>query len=108
MAPLREPSSGFPAGRSEARRRGQSLTLQTSLPSRGSPHLRGKKHLARPANQAPGRTGRYRSQSGTSLLGFRLHALERLLKDHYAASVSGNWRVTHRFEDGEAVDVDYD
>ena len=29
------------------------------------------------------------------------------LKGHYAVSVSGNWRVTFRFEDGAAVDVDY-
>ena len=41
------------------------------------------------------------------LLGFRLHALKGRLKGHYAVSVSGNWRVTFRFEDGEAVDVDY-
>ena len=41
------------------------------------------------------------------LPGFRLHALKGRLKGHYAVSVSGNWRVTFRFEDGEAVDVDY-
>ena len=26
---------------------------------------------------------------------------------HRAVTVSGNWRVTFRFEDGNAVDVDY-
>jgi len=26
---------------------------------------------------------------------------------HYAVSVSGNWRVSFRFESGHAVDVDY-
>ena len=41
------------------------------------------------------------------LPGFRLHPLAGVLKGHYAVSVSGNWRVTFRFEDGEAVDVDY-
>ena len=41
------------------------------------------------------------------LPGFRLHALKGRLKGHYAVSVSGNWRVTFRFEEGEAVDVDY-
>ena len=41
------------------------------------------------------------------LPGFRLHALKGDLKGHYAVSVSGNWRVTFRFEDGHAVDVDY-
>ncbi len=41
------------------------------------------------------------------LPGFRLHALKGRLKGHYAVSVSGNWRVTFRFEDGAAADVDY-
>ena len=44
---------------------------------------------------------------GMDLPGFRLHALKGRMKGHYAVSVSGNWRVTFRFEDGEAVDVDY-
>lgn len=44
---------------------------------------------------------------GMDLPGFRLHALKGRLKGHYAVSVSGNWRVTFRFEDGSAVDVDY-
>ncbi len=39
--------------------------------------------------------------------GFRLHALAAEFRGHYAVSVSGNWRVTFRFEDGDAVDVDY-
>ena len=42
-----------------------------------------------------------------NLPGFRLHMLKGRLKGHYAVSVSGNWRVTFRFEDGSAVDVDY-
>ena len=41
------------------------------------------------------------------LPGFRLHALVGDLKGHYAVSVSSNWRVTFRFEDGHAVDVNY-
>ncbi len=41
------------------------------------------------------------------LPGLRLHPLKGELKGHYAVSVSGNWRVTFRFEDGQAVDVDY-
>ncbi len=39
--------------------------------------------------------------------GFQLHPLKGGLKGHHAVSVSGNWRVTFRFEDGHAVDVDY-
>ncbi|MCY4172959.1 MAG: type II toxin-antitoxin system RelE/ParE family toxin [Cyanobacteria bacterium MAG CAR3_bin_5] len=42
-----------------------------------------------------------------NLPGFKLHRLERKLKGHYAVKVSGNWRVTFRFEDGRAVDVNY-
>ena len=41
------------------------------------------------------------------LPGFRLHPLAGDLKGHFAVSVSGNWRVTFRFEDGHAVEVDY-
>ena len=41
------------------------------------------------------------------LPGFRLHPLTGELRDHYAVSVSGNWRVTFRFEDSHVVDVDY-
>ena len=44
---------------------------------------------------------------GMNLPGFRLHELKGRLKGHYAVSVSGNWRVTFRFEDGSAVNVDY-
>ncbi len=40
---------------------------------------------------------------GMDLPGFRLHPL----KGNYAVSVSGNWRVSFRFESGHAVDVDY-
>ncbi len=44
---------------------------------------------------------------GMGLPGFRLHPLEGGLKGHLAVSVSGNWRVTFRFEDGHAVEIDY-
>ena len=44
---------------------------------------------------------------GMDLPGFRLHPLKGRLRGHHAVSVSGNWRVTFRFEDGHAVDVDY-
>ena len=48
-----------------------------------------------------------RSPSDMNLPGFRLHALTGRMKGHYAVSVSGNWRVTFRFEDGHAANVDY-
>ncbi len=42
---------------------------------------------------------------GMDLPGFRLHPLKGARKGHFA--VSGNWRVTFRFEGGHAIDVDY-
>lgn len=48
-----------------------------------------------------------RSPVGMDLPGFRLRALSGQLKGHYAVTVSANWRVVFRFEDGHATDVDY-
>ena len=50
---------------------------------------------------------RTRGPEGMSLPGLRLHPLKGKLSGHYAVWVSGNWRVTFRFEDGHATDVDY-
>lgn len=50
---------------------------------------------------------RSRVPADMDLPGFRFHPLKGNLKGHFAVSVSGNWRVTFRFEDGDAVDVDY-
>ena len=44
---------------------------------------------------------------GMDLPGFQLHTLKGRLTGYYAVSVSGNWQVTFRFEDGHAVDIDY-
>ena len=41
-----------------------------------------------------------------NLPGLKLHQLIGDLAGFYAVSVSGNWRVIFRFEDGEAADVD--
>jgi len=41
-----------------------------------------------------------------NLPGLKLHQLKGDLAGFYAVSVSGNWRVIFRFEDGEATDVD--
>ncbi len=38
---------------------------------------------------------------------FRLHPLRGDMTGHYAVSVSGNWRVTFRFEGEDAAEVDY-
>ena len=42
-----------------------------------------------------------------NIAGFGFHALKGSLKGYYAVSVSGNWRVTFRFEGVDATDVDY-
>jgi proteic killer suppression protein len=39
--------------------------------------------------------------------GWGLHALSGHLKDHWAVSVNGNWRMTFTFEGTDAVLVDY-
>jgi proteic killer suppression protein len=41
-----------------------------------------------------------------NLQSFRLHALSGDLKGFWAVTVSANWRVIFRFEDGTAWDVD--
>jgi len=45
---------------------------------------------------------------GMNLPGWKLHPLKgRDLKGHYAVSVSGNWRLTFKFDGVDAVLVDY-
>ncbi|RRD68963.1 MULTISPECIES: type II toxin-antitoxin system RelE/ParE family toxin [unclassified Desulfovibrio] len=39
--------------------------------------------------------------------GYDLHPLKGNLKGHWAVRVSGNWRLTFRFEDGNAYVVNY-
>lgn len=40
------------------------------------------------------------------LPGYRLHALKGDLKAYWSVTISGNWRIIFRFEDGSAFDVD--
>jgi toxin HigB-1 len=40
--------------------------------------------------------------------GFRLHRLKGKRSDTWAISVSGNWRLTFRFEDGHVLDLNYE
>ena len=44
---------------------------------------------------------------GMDIPGFGLHPLKGRMQGRHAVSVSGSWRVTFRFDDGHAVDVDY-
>ncbi len=42
------------------------------------------------------------------LPGFRLHALKGLIPQRWSVSVSGNWRITFEFRNGNAYVVDYE
>lgn len=44
--------------------------------------------------------------SDLDLPGYRLHPLKGHLKGYWSISISGNWRMTFRIEDGDAYDVD--
>ena len=50
---------------------------------------------------------RSRGTDDMDIPGFRLHSLKGNLAGFWAVSVSGNWRVTFRFDNGHAVDVGY-
>jgi proteic killer suppression protein len=39
--------------------------------------------------------------------GWKLHSLKGNLSGHWAITVNGNWRITFRFENGDALLVDY-
>ena len=43
--------------------------------------------------------------SDLDLPGYRLHPLKGNLKGFWSISVSGNWRVAFRFDNGDAYDV---
>ena len=42
------------------------------------------------------------------LPGYRLHPLKGERKGEWSISVSGNWRVTFRFDEGDVTDLNYE
>ena len=48
-----------------------------------------------------------RAIADMDLPGFRLHPLKGELKGLWAVTVRANWRITFRFIEGNALDVDY-
>jgi len=40
--------------------------------------------------------------------GFKLHPLKGKLKGRWSISVSGNWRITFEFREGNAFVIDYE
>ena len=47
-----------------------------------------------------------RKPSDLDLPGYRLHPQKGDLNGYWSISISGNWRVIFRFEDGDVYDVD--
>jgi len=47
------------------------------------------------------------SPQDMSLPGLNLHPLKEEYKGYWVVSVSGSWRIVFRFEDNNAVDVNY-
>ena len=45
--------------------------------------------------------------SSMDYLGWNLHELKGNLAGHWSVKVNGNWRLTFRFENGDAIVVDY-
>ncbi len=43
-----------------------------------------------------------------SLPGLNLHELKGARKGTWSVKVSGNWRITFRFEKGDVIDADYE
>jgi len=50
---------------------------------------------------------RARKPDDMAVPNWRLHALKGNLSGHWAITVNGNWRLTFRFENGDALLVDY-
>ena len=40
------------------------------------------------------------------LTGYRLHPLKGNMKGYWSISITANWRIIFRFEEGDAYDVD--
>ncbi|MFP4683922.1 MAG: type II toxin-antitoxin system RelE/ParE family toxin [Ectothiorhodospira sp.] len=50
---------------------------------------------------------RARAPEDMNLPGWSLHPLRGNLSEHWSVSVSGNWRLTFKFDNGDAILVDY-
>lgn len=55
-----------------------------------------------------GRFHASKSPTDMNLPGLYLHELKGQRKGTWAVRVSGNWRITFRFEGEDAIDVDYE
>ena len=46
------------------------------------------------------------SPESMRLPGYRLHPLKGKLRDYWSVTVTANWRIIFRFEDGDVCDVE--
>ena len=49
-----------------------------------------------------------RNPEDMNVPGYRLHPLKGRRKGYWAVNVTGNWRITFRFEGGDVRDVNYE
>ena len=82
------------------RHRGLKRFCESGDPSRIDAALRSKVQRVLSALDAAG------SPHALGIPGFRLHPLKGDLGGFWSVTVSGNWRVIFRFEEGDAFDVD--
>ena len=82
------------------RHRGLRRMYERDDPSRVSPDMADRIALALADLDDAG------TPSDLDLPGYRLHPLKGDLKGYWSISISGNWRLIFRFEDGDAYDVD--
>ena len=82
------------------RHRGLRRMYERDDPSRVSPDMADRISLALADLDDAG------TPSDLDLPGYRLHPLKGDLKGYWSISITGNWRLVFRFEDGDAYDVD--
>lgn len=63
-------------------------------------------HAARLSRQLS-RLNESKAWEDMNIPGWKLHALSGKLTKHYSVSVSGNWRMTFKFDGEDAILVDY-
>lgn len=81
--------------------KGLKLFFETGRKAGIQPH-----HAAKLARQLA-RLNAARGPDDMNLPGWRLHPLVGDLAGHFSVTISGNWRLTFRFESEHAVLVDY-
>jgi proteic killer suppression protein len=82
------------------RHRGLRRLYEEDDPSRIAAAFRGKVHRVLSALDAA------ESPRALDLPGYRLHPLKGDREGLWSVTISGNWRVVFRFEEGNAFDVD--